>query len=110
MPRNGTLNGISAYFSTTVALSVIGNITIRARVYASATPNNVFNQIASVELRPSLNGIISVGHISSVTATLPNIHVTAGTRLLLVFSAESEDGLDLATLVVGYASAGLSIV
>jgi BclB C-terminal domain-containing protein len=109
MPRNGILNGISAYFSTTVALSIIGNITIRARVYASVTPNNIFNQIASVQLKPSLNGIISNGHISSATATLPNIPVTAGTRLLLVFSAES-DGLDLATLVVGYASAGLSIV
>ncbi|ERM18245.1 exosporium glycoprotein BclB-related protein [Brevibacillus laterosporus] len=109
MPRDGTLNSISAYFSTTVALTLLGVITITARVYTSPTPDNIFNQVTSVALAPTLGpGIVSIGTISSVTTALPNIPVTAGTRILIVFTAET-DGLDIGTVVAGYASAGLGI-
>jgi BclB C-terminal domain-containing protein len=109
MPRDGTLTSISAYFSTTAALTLLGTTTITARVYTSPTPNNIFNQVASVALAPTLGpGLVSVGTISSATTTLPNIPVTAGTRVLIVFTAET-DGLDVATVVAGYASAGLGI-
>ncbi len=111
MPRAGTITSISAYFSTTAALSLIGSsITIRAQLYVSSTPNNLFVPIpgAVVNLAPSLTGTISIGDISSGITTGLSIPVTAQSRLLMVFSATSS-GLSLINTVVGYASAGIEI-
>ena len=78
-------------------------------MYTSPTPDNIFNQVASVTLAPTLGpGIINIGTISNATTTLPSIPLTAGTRVLTVFTAET-DGLDIGTIVTGYASAGLGI-
>lgn len=111
MPRSGVLTGISAYFSTTVALSIIGStVTISATLFQSTTPNNTFSAIpgAVVTLTPPLTGLISIGSISSGTITGLNIPITNQTRLLLVFTATAT-GLSLVNTVAGYASAGIAI-
>lgn len=111
MPRAGTITSLSAYFSTTAALSLLGSsITIRAQLYVSNTPNNVFTPIpgAIVNLSPALSGTISIGTISSGITTGLSIPVTAGSRLLMVYSAQAS-GLSLLNTVVGYASAGIEI-
>jgi BclB C-terminal domain-containing protein len=111
MPRSGTIKSMSAYFSTTAALSLIGStVTITAQLYSSTTPDNSFTAVpgASVTLAPSLTGIISLGAISNGITTGLNIPVTAQTRFLLVFSS-SASGISLLTTTAGYASAGLSI-
>lgn len=90
MPRAGTITSLSAYFSTTAALSLLGSsITIRAQLYVSNTPNNVFTPIpgAVVNLSPALSGTISIGTISSGITTGLSIPVTAQSRLLMVYSA-----------------------
>lgn len=112
MPRDGTITSLAAYFSVTAALSLIGStVTITAQLFQSATPNDAFLAVpgAVVTLAPPLTGLISIGDISSGITTGLNIPVTAGTRLLLVFSADVTAGLDLAATVAGYASAGLGI-
>ncbi|MCC0684793.1 exosporium glycoprotein BclB-related protein, partial [Clostridioides sp. ZZV14-6345] len=111
MPRAGTITSISAYFSTTVALSLVGStITITATLYESTAPDNTFTAVpgATVTLTPPLTGILSVGSISSGVLTGLNISVAAQTRLLLVFTATAS-GLSLVNTVAGYASAGISI-
>ncbi|TCC96255.1 exosporium glycoprotein BclB-related protein [Pedobacter hiemivivus] len=111
MPRSGTIKSMSAYFSTTAALALIGStVTITAQLYSSTSPDNSFTAVpgASVTLAPSLSGIISIGSISNGITTGLNIPVTAQTRFLLVFSS-SAAGISLITTVNGYASAGLSI-
>lgn len=111
MPRAGTITSLSAYFSTTAALSLLGSsITIRAQLYVSNTPNNVFTPIpgAVVNLSPALSGTISIGTISSGITTGLSIPVTAQSRLLMVYSAQAS-GLSLVNTVVGYASAGIEI-
>ena len=111
MPRAGTITSLSAYFSTTAALSLLGSsITIRAQLYVSNTPNNVFTPIpgAIVKLAPALSGTISIGTISSGITTGLSIPVTAQSRLLMVYSAQAS-GLSLLNTVVGYASAGIEI-
>lgn len=111
MPRSGTLKSMSAYFSTTAALSAIGtNITVTAQLYQSTTPDNQFTAVpgALVTLAPSLSGIISIGGVSNGITTGLSIPVTAQTRYLMVFSANAT-GLTLINTVAGYASAGLSI-
>lgn len=111
MPRAGTITSLSAYFSTTAALSLLGSsITITAQLYVSNTPNNVFTPIpgAIVNLSPALSGVISIGTISSGITTGLSIPVTAQSRLLMVYSANAT-GLSLVNTVVGYASAGIEI-
>ncbi|MEG0274883.1 MAG: exosporium glycoprotein BclB-related protein, partial [Longicatena sp.] len=111
MPRAGTITGISAFFSTTAALSLVGsNVTITATLYRSTTPNNSFTAVpgATLNLSPTLTGILAIGTITSGTLTGLNINVTNQTRLLLVFTATAT-GLTLINSVVGYASAGIAI-
>ena len=111
VPRDGVITSMSAFFSSTVALSLVGStITIRAQLYQSTTPNNIFSPIAGavVTLAPALSGLISIGDISSGSTTGLSIPVTMNTRLLLVFSTTAT-GLNLVNSVVGYASAGVAI-
>ncbi|MHC6180719.1 exosporium glycoprotein BclB-related protein [Clostridium sp. JNZ X4-2] len=112
VPRTGTITSISAYFSTTASLTLIGStISITAQLYQSTTPNNIFTPIsgAAVTLSPALTNIISIGSISSGSVTSLSIPVTTGTRLLMVFSSDVTSGIDLATTIAGYASAGVNI-
>lgn len=83
---------------------------IRAQLYVSNTPNNVFTPIpgAIVNLSPALSGTISIGTISNGITTGLSIPVTAQSRLLMVYSAQAS-GLSLINTVVGYASAGIEI-
>ena len=111
MPRAGTITSLSAYFSTTGLLNLLGSsITIRAQLYVSNTPNNIFTPIpgAVVNLSPALSGTISIGTISNGITTGLSIPITAQSRLLMVYSAQAS-GLSLINTVVGYASAGIEI-
>jgi BclB C-terminal domain-containing protein len=113
MPRDGTITSLAAYFSTTVALSLIGTtVTLTAQLYASSAPNNTFFPIpgALVVLSPTLTGLVGIGSISSGITTGLNIPVAAGTRLLMVFAADVTAGIDVATTVTGFASAGVAIL
>lgn len=110
--RDGTITSLTAFFSTTAALVLVGStVTITAQLYESATPDNSFVAVpgAVVTLAPALTGILAIGRISSGTTTGLSIPVTAGTRLLMVFSANVSAGLDIDATIAGYASAGLSI-
>ena len=110
--RAGTITSLAAYFSTTAGLSLVGStITITAQLFRSTTPNNSFTAVpgAVVTLTPSLTGVLALGTISSGLTTGLSIPVTAGDRLLMVFSASVTAGIDVATTLAGYASGGLSI-
>ena len=112
MPRDGTITSLAAYYSVAAEASLVGStVTITAQMYSSPTPNNVFAPIAgaSVVLAPPLTGAVAIGTISSGITTGLSIPVTAGTRLLLVFTATVTGGIDVATILTGFASGGLSI-
>jgi len=111
VPRSGTITSIAAYFSTTVALALVGStITITAQLYSSTTPDNTFTPVAgtAVTLSPALTAIIAAGTVSNAILTGLSIPVTAQTRLLMVFSATAA-GLSLLNTVDGYASAGVNL-
>lgn len=80
------------------------------QLYASSTPNNVFNVIpgSAVTLSPALSGVIPIGSVSNGTVTGLSIPVTTGTRLLFVGSANAA-GVTLINTVNGYLSGGISI-
>ncbi|ETT44672.1 exosporium glycoprotein BclB-related protein, partial [Paenibacillus sp. FSL H7-689] len=110
--RAGTITSLAAYFSTTAGLSLVGStVTLTAQLFRSTTPNNSFTAVpgALVTLAPPLTGILALGTISSGVTTGLSIPVSAGDRLLMVFSASVTAGIDVATTVAGYASGGLTI-
>jgi BclB C-terminal domain len=113
IPRDGLITSMAAYFSTTEALSLISTtITITAQLFSSTTPDNTFTAVpgALVTLAPPFTGILALGTITSGLTTGLSIPVTAGTRLLLVFSPSVTQGVDVAMTIAGYASAGVTIV
>jgi BclB C-terminal domain-containing protein len=111
MPTDGTITSISAYFSTTIPLTLVAStVTITAQLFESTTPDNTFTPVpgAVVTLAPALTGVLALGTISSGITTGLAIPVTEQTRLLMVFSATA-DGVDLINTISGYASGGLAI-
>ncbi len=111
MPRDGTITSIAAFFSTTVALALVGTtITLNAQLYISTTPDNTFTPVAGtlVTLAPALTGVLAIGTVSNGILTGLSIPVAAEDRLLMVFSATA-DGITLINTVTGYASAGVDI-
>lgn len=109
VPRTGMLTSIAAYFSTISGSENSSVAIVTAQLYQSTT-NNLFEPISGTDL--TLTGTsIRRGIISSLS-----VPVTAGTRLLLVFSITStrvSQGGGAATnpqaTLVGYASAGVTI-
>ena len=112
VPRDGVITSLSGNFSTTAALALVGStITITGQLYSAPAGSNIFIAVpgATVTMAPAFTGILAIGTSSSGTTTGLSIPVVAGTRLLLVFSANVTAGLDVATAIVGYVSAGVGI-
>lgn len=111
VPRAGTITSIAAFFSTTVALALVGTtITVTAQLYVSGAPDNIFAPIpgASVTLSPSLTGIVAVGTVLTGFTDGLAIPIAPEDRLLMVFT-ETSTGITLLTTVAGYASGGIAI-
>ncbi|GGC97843.1 hypothetical protein GCM10007216_30780 [Thalassobacillus devorans] len=111
VPRDGEITSIAAFFSTTAGLNLIGSTaTVTAELYIAPQNSNIFSPTgASVTLSPSFSGIININDTSSGINDTLSFPVTAGERLLMVFSVEITDGIPLAVTLTGAASAGVSI-
>jgi BclB C-terminal domain-containing protein len=111
VPRSGVITSLAAYFSNTIALSLVGTtVTVTAELYQSATPNNTFTPVpGAIVPLPPISGAINLGTFVSGVTNGINFTVTPQTRLLMVFSATAT-GLNLVNTVTGYASAGFTIV
>ena len=112
IPRNGTLDSLTAYFSTTIPTDLTNtNVTIYATLYKSDIPDNNFVEIpnSTITLSPVLTGQVPIGTVVSGTINNMNIPVTPKTRILFVFSAKSS-GERFQNSIIGYASGGLSII
>jgi len=109
VPRDGTITSISATFSATAALTLVGGTaTVRAQIYRAPAGSNVFSPTdAFVDLAPALS-TIAIGTITFGTRNVTPVPVAAGDRLLMVFSATST-GIAI-TAITGNASAGINIV
>ncbi len=109
VPRTGIITDISAFFSTTVALTLVGaSLVVRAQLYSSTAGNSFAPIPGTMVSLPDFSGLIGIGTDRSAILSGLSIPVQAGQRLLLVFSA-SASGLVLINTAVGYASAGVAI-
>lgn len=111
VPSDGVIASLSASFSNTMAISLVGStMTLSAEIYKAPTGSDTFSPApgASVTLAPALTGLVAIGEFSNGTISGLNIPVLAGERLLLVIKAHVS-GLSLITSLQGTASAGLEI-
>ncbi len=110
VPRNGTIKSITAFFSNTAALSLVGtSVVIKAQLYSNNGTGNLFVPVsgASVSL-PAISGVIAIGSTRNAMSAGLSIPVVAQSRYILFFSCTAT-GLSLVNSIDGYASAGVSI-
>ncbi|WP_186446531.1 exosporium glycoprotein BclB-related protein [Neobacillus bataviensis] len=108
VPRAGTVTSIGAFFSTTADVTQLAPVTISAQLYLASPGSSSFSPVGTpVLLNPPLGPVISVGqNRNNVAAQV--ISVSPGDKLLMVFSINTA-GLDIASVVTGFASAGITI-
>ena len=107
-----TLTAVTGYFTNTNALSLVGStVSLSVQLYTSPAPGNVFAPVpgATCTLAPPLTGIVAVGSASSCTTTGLSIPITSQTQAILVVRADVTAGIDIATTLQGYWSAGLAL-
>lgn len=105
VPRDGVITHFSAFFSVALGATLLSQPSIIARVFKSQSPtSNLFDEIISINLSPTLGPIINLGD-TYTGQTNVNIPVSQGERLLVVFGVSAA----LAVAVTGYASAGIAI-
>lgn len=112
MPRAGTITSIAASFSATSALPLVDStVKLQAQLYSAKDNSNSFSAVPEAVVTmeaPLTGGAVAPGSVLFKSTTGLDIPVSAGTRLLLVYSATAV-GFSLENTVVGYASAGVGI-
>lgn len=109
VPRSGSINSISATYTLTAALSLVGEAaTVRAQIYRAPAGSTVFSPTdAFVNLSPPLTSLLTIGTtLSGTAAPAVPVAVAPGDRLLMVYTLS---GTTLASAAAGTASAGISI-
>lgn len=109
VPRNGSITAISAKFSTIISDLIEGTVTISARIYRAPANSVIFTATnAAVDLTPSFSGAVATGQTASAFANIVPIPVAQGDCLLMVYSL-SGTGIEIAQILTGTASAGITI-
>jgi len=109
VPRPGNITAISASFSATIAIALIGTTTVTATVYRAPAGSTVFTATtATVNLAPAFTGAIALGQTSFASANVAPVPVVTGDRLLMVYSITTA-GVAVAQVLTGTASAGITI-
>jgi BclB C-terminal domain-containing protein len=109
MPRDGSLVQLSAFLTNDVALlNVPANTSVVVEIYRSATPDNVFSPTGVAVTIPIPAGLVAIGTVFSATAGPFAVAVNNQDRLILL-ARVTVTGVDIATSLTGYLSAGLSI-
>ena len=113
MPRDGIITSIGATFSTTLPISISNAaLTLRTSLYAAAANSNLFTELpgTSVDLAPTLSGVIPTDQVFSQINSSLSVPVNAGTRLMLVFRLIITSGDLVSTVILsGTSSAGIRI-
>jgi BclB C-terminal domain-containing protein len=110
VPRTGTVDSISAFFSATVGAITSPTVTVRAQLWSAPAASSTFTPItgAFVDLTPAYTPAVVLGTNASGTAAALGIPVVAGDKLLLVFSLVGSTSIVVDALT-GFASAGVAI-
>lgn len=109
VPRAGNITGLSASFSATLAVTLLGSTTVTATVYRAPAGSTTYTATtATVNLAPAFSGVIALGATAFGSGSFAPIPVSAGDKLLMVYSI-STTGVTVAQVLTGTASAGITI-
>ena len=110
VPRAGSITGLSASFSATVAIALIGSTTVTATIYRAPAGSTTYTATdATVNLAPAFTGAIALGATAFGSGSFAPVPVTAGDKLLMVYSITTT-GVAVAQVLTGTASAGITIL
>lgn len=109
VPRPGTITAISASLTFTAAVTLLGTSAVVAQVFRAPAGSNTFSP-TGVSVNIPIPGVIAVNDtIAASSSNFPPVSVSVGDRLLMVYSTTTTGTLDVAGVVVGSASAGITI-
>lgn len=109
VPRDGNITAISASFTATAAVTLLGTTTVVAQIYKAPAGSTVFTATgATVNLAPSYGGVITIGQTSFASANVAPIPVVQGDRLVMVYSIVTS-GVTVVQVLTGTAGAGITI-
>ncbi|MFJ7951067.1 exosporium glycoprotein BclB-related protein [Lysinibacillus sp. NPDC096418] len=111
VPRAGNITSIAASFTVVAGLNLAAGSTVRAQIYRAPATGTVFTATnAMVDLVPTIAVPLSVNQVMSGLANVvPPVPVSAGDRLVMVFSVITPGGLTSIVSITGHASAGITI-
>lgn len=110
VPRAGSITGLSASFSATAAVTLIGNTTVTATIYRAPAGSTVYTATdATVNLAPAFTGAIALGATAFGSGSFAPVPVAVGDKLVMVYSITTA-GVGVAQVLTGTASAGITIV
>jgi len=105
--RDGVITALNAYFSNTIALSLVGSaLAIQAQLWTSF--GNTFTAVPGAAVSFHYTGVVGVGTLIGATITGLTIPITVGTRYMLVFSATAT-GVQLVDIISGYAGGSIVV-
>ena len=108
---NRALTGMTGTFTSSSPVSLVGTtLQLKVQVWTSTTPGGAFTPLpgATCLLAPAVTGVVSVGFVASCTTPGLSIPLANQNQAILVVSSEVQ-GLDLATNLTGFWSAGLTL-
>lgn len=110
VPRAGSITGLSASFSATVAIALVGSTTVTATIYRAPAGSTTYTATdATVNLAPAFTGAIALGDTAFGSGSFAPVAVSAGDKLIMVYSITTT-GVAVAQVLTGTASAGITIV
>ncbi|CAM5190228.1 BclB domain-containing protein OS=Lysinibacillus sphaericus OX=1421 GN=LS41612_01905 PE=4 SV=1 [Lysinibacillus sphaericus] len=110
VPRAGSITGLSASFSATVAIALVGSTTVTATIYRAPAGSTTYTATdATVNLAPAFTGAIALGATAFGSGSFSPVAVSAGDKLIMVYSITTT-GVAVAQVLTGTASAGITIV
>jgi len=110
VPRAGSITGLSASFSATAAVTLVGTTTVTATIYRAPAGSSVYTATtATVNLAPPFTGLIALGATALGSGSFAPVPVATGDKLVMVYSITTA-GVAIAQVLTGTASAGITIL
>lgn len=109
VPRTGSITGLSASFSATAVVTLVGSTTVTATIYRAPAGSTTYTATAAtVNLAPAFTGLISLGDTAFGSGSFAPVPVATGDKLVMVYSITTA-GVAVAQVLTGTASAGITI-
>lgn len=112
-PRDMTVTDIRGSFALSSAVTLVGSTaTIALQMYSAPEGTNTYTPVAGAvcTMAPAFTGLLAIGSSTDCATTGLSIPIDAGTKLVLIGTAQITAGIDVATTFVGAFNTGVAAV